>query len=99
LIDYLKLGAETTYSDELDLEESDFETSLFPMQCYVNFKKSKKIVVKGRVVASIRFSWHRPLPSNHPVNDSHTSSHLQKASFVYLVFPWLSLPPQNQDYV
>ena len=33
-----------TYSDELDFEESDFETSLFPMQCYGNFKKSKKIV-------------------------------------------------------
>ena len=33
-----------TYSDELDFEESDFETSLFPMQCYGNFKKSKKII-------------------------------------------------------
>lgn len=39
----------TTYSDELDLEESDFETSLFPLQCYGNFKKSKKIIggIKG----------------------------------------------------
>ena len=39
-----------TYSDELDFEESDFETSLFPVQCYGNFKKSKKIIevrIKG----------------------------------------------------
>jgi hypothetical protein len=34
----------TTYSDELDFEESDFETSLFPVQCYGIFEKSKKIV-------------------------------------------------------
>ncbi|MFN5135161.1 MAG: hypothetical protein ACK5DG_07575 [Chitinophagaceae bacterium] len=59
MIDYLKLGAETTYSDELDFEESDFETSLFPMQCYGNFEKSKKIVGNGRVATSIRFSWDR----------------------------------------
>jgi len=55
LIDYLKLGAETTYSDELDLEDSDFETSLFPMQCYGNFEKSKKIVVKVRVDTGLGF--------------------------------------------
>jgi hypothetical protein len=48
----------TTYSDELDLEESDFETSLFPLQCYGNFKKSKKIIggwVKKELDAIYRF--------------------------------------------
>jgi hypothetical protein len=29
---------------ECCFEESDFEISLFPMQCYGNFEKSKKIV-------------------------------------------------------
>jgi hypothetical protein len=29
---------------ECCFEESDFEISLFPMQCYGNFEKSKKII-------------------------------------------------------
>lgn len=33
---------------ECCFEESDFEISLFPVQCYGNFEKSKKIIQTGK---------------------------------------------------